>query len=133
MVTEQSVRAHFELWERNDDIQFYSRIAPGATFTIPGVAIVFPRYCGSRSTFFEQVLTPLGALFTGNITKRIANVMVTNDDRAIVEFTVVGVGRLTSQIYAIDSCWICKYVGEEIASVTIYWDSLIIDWIFSGK
>jgi len=133
MVSEQSVRAHFANWERNNDDEFYSRVAPWATFTIAGVSIAFPRYSGSRSAFFEQVLSPLANLFAGHITKRITNVIVANENCAIVEFTMVGLGRLNLQVYAIDCCWICTYVGEQIGSVTIYWDSLTIDWIFRGQ
>jgi len=120
MVSEQTVRNQFAIWETDNPIPFFDDLPENITFKV----------CGSlnplRGTYTsrDQVLETFGKLssrFAGPFRTTITSVLVSGE-YGIVE----GVMRNVSKggfHFEQEICWISRYEGDVIVEVRLYVDS----------
>jgi len=120
MVAKDTVRDDFAIWESDNPIPFFDKLAENVSFIVRGRLNPLAGHYNSRSQVLE-VFQRLSSGFTAPPTCKVTNIFV-DGDGAVVEMSLDAMTKSGYNFYE-DLCFVCKYAGNSIVEVRIYVDT----------
>ena len=120
MVSQDTVRDDFAVWESDNPIPFFDKLAENVSWIVRGKLNPLAGQYNSRTQVIE-VFQQLSSSFTAPPTCKVTSILV-DGDWAVVEMSLDAMTKGGNNFYE-DLCFVCRYGGNSIVEVRIYVDT----------
>jgi uncharacterized protein len=124
----QVVSELFRKWEAGESSRFFAAVADDVVWTAIGSTPI-SGVSHSKAEYVTKTYLPLQTVFAGSTSCKLKRI-VAEDDIVVVEWhgeTPLAKGG----IYANDYCWVIRVSGEKLAEVTGYFDTAVVNTLFT--
>jgi|ERR1700722_3361987 ketosteroid isomerase-like protein len=128
MTSKELVSLLFRKWEAGDSSTFFTALAEDAVWTAIGSTPI-SGVSHSKAEYMRKTYVPLQAVFAGPTSCKVKRIIAEGDLIAVEWHGETPLAK--GGTYLNDYCWIIRVAGEQLTEVTGYFDTAVVNTLFS--